>query len=116
MAKIVNRNSEFVFINRSIDVCKFFEDKSATVLLKMIHDEMVKKGLNVNSCPIQPGMYSSRGFGINYSRFPPVLPTGRVHMKIEEFVEDGKELRPIVTIQLVATIKNNLAKVMRGRG
>lgn len=116
LAKITNRNAEFVFINQTVDVCKFFEDTGPTALMKIVFDEMTKKGLNIKSCPLQPGIYSSRGFHVNDNKFPPIVPMGRVYVKVDYLTGEEGNFTHLVGIEVRATIKNTILKSLRIKG
>lgn len=106
-----------MFINKTLNICKFFDEKDNSVILRMIFDEMTKKGFNMKSCPIQVGSYSSRGFQVNDNRFPPLIPYGRVVMRVEQMTGPSEqELTMLADIILTATVKNNLFKSVRVKG
>lgn len=98
-------------------MCKYFEESSSNVIMKLIFDEMTKKGLNINSCPVQVGSYFSRGFHVNDNRFPPIIPQGRVLMKIDQYTGTSEHnLTRLATMEVIATIKSNLGKAFRING
>lgn len=117
-ARITNRISDFVFINKTINICKFFQQSSTSVILKLIYEEMTKKGLNVHSCPLEVGSYYSRGFHVSDNRFPPIVPSGRVFMKIEHLTggPSENELIPLAIIEVIVSVKYDFAKNMRIKG
>lgn len=117
VAKISNRVSEFVFINKTLDVCRFFEQTTSSVIMKLIYDEMTKRGLNMTSCPIAVGSYKSSGFHVNDNKFPPIVPQGRIHMKVEQFTgPSDQDLIPLAIIEISGSIKNNLARAFGLKG
>lgn len=102
-----------------MDVCKFFAQTTTSPLAKLIHDEMTKKGLNINRCPIPPGNYVSKGFFINDSRIPPIVPPGRVYIKVDHLMGPSEDkLTLLATVEVTATIKTNFLKsglnILRG--
>lgn len=82
--------------------------------MRSIFDEMTKKGLNIHSCPISPGNYFSRGLHINDNRLPPILPMGRVFMRIEQFMGTEDNLTLVTSTELTAIIKNNFGLRING--
>lgn len=104
-------------MNKTVNVCKFFLESSTSPLMKSIYDEMIRRGLNINSCPVPPGSYFTRGFHVNDNKFPPILPTGRVFIKIDYLTGSSeRNLKLLSSIELTATIKNSLSKALRIKG
>ncbi|KAJ6632639.1 hypothetical protein Bhyg_17845, partial [Pseudolycoriella hygida] len=102
-------------MNRTIDLCKFYENRLYEPLLQIMYQIILESGDFPKSCPVKAKHYYIEQVHFDPDRFPPYLPERKGYIKLSFCIKENNQTILILVSTLYVCLKGGSFTFVRGK-
>lgn len=104
-------NDSLLVLNRTVDVCAFFQALERSTVAKTIYRNLAQDGKLPKTCPVRKGQYYIANAFINNDIFPPYMPEMKALIIATYLTSNGTHsLVPFARLEFFLDIRNKRSK------